>query len=290
LDSDADWKSYVFDIEAGRSSVSKIFQNNMRFMALRGPLVLAGWGFDTDGYPVPNSSGEAKEVNEDGYPRRISSLSDQTGGFENYPGSILGKNQEWDNETGQWTVPVKEKNFAKGWGLRPDTWPVGPIDLRWDETRKVWTTPQPYKFVDIVLEDNLLPNYPARGFIYGVDKKNPLPNGLRRMVFVKDSSENYGAPRGAKILCYYDESTGFYEPMNKNNIITSGLIKDTGEATIYDGYAKGYDPMTGELETPDPINVDYHNILNFSIVQNNQPGFFMFDKTGWVLISTNACS
>jgi hypothetical protein len=32
-------------------------ETDYRAMALRGPLVVAGWGFDTEGYPVPNESG-----------------------------------------------------------------------------------------------------------------------------------------------------------------------------------------------------------------------------------------
>jgi len=287
-DSDIDWNSIAFDSEIGRSP--RAFQNNMRFLALRGPLVMAGWGFDSEGYPVPNASGEPKELNDDGYPKRISSLTDRDGGFENYIGSILGKNQVWNDEDGRWSLPEKENTFMKGWGLRPDTWPVGPIDLRWDETKRVWTSPQPYKLVDVQLEDNLVPPFPARGFLNAVDKNSPLPSGLRRMVFVKDSSESYGAPRGAKLLCYYDETTGFYEPVNKQNVITSGLIQSNGVAIIYNGYAKGFDKFTNEPEMPDPIRVEFNNFLNFSITANNQPGFFMFDKTQWMLLSTSSCS
>ena len=117
------------------------YLNNYRFLALRGPLVVNGWGFDIDGYPVPNASGEPKEVDAKGNPKKISSKTDQNGSFDPaYDGYILGKNQEWDDEKGEWKAPTKENYFAKGWGLRPDTWPVGPVDLRWDDERKVWST------------------------------------------------------------------------------------------------------------------------------------------------------
>jgi hypothetical protein len=290
LDSDADWNSYAFDSSVGRSP--GYFQNNHRFLALRGPLVMSGWGFDTEGYPVPNASGEPKFLNGQGYPLKILNKNDQNGGFANngYGGTILGKNQQWDVEKGEWSDPKKEDTFYKGWGLRPDTWPVGPIDLRWDETRKVWTTPKSdNQFVNIQLEDNLVPPFPARGFLYCIDKETPLPSGLRRMVFVKDSAQNYGAPRGAKLLCYYDESSGFYDPFNKINIVTSGIIKNTGQASIYNSYAKGFDAETQAIEVPELINVVFNNILNFDIKYNNQPGLFMFDKNQWILINTNAC-
>jgi len=37
-------------------------QNNVRFIGLRGPLMVHGWGYDLNGYPVPNSSGEFKRA------------------------------------------------------------------------------------------------------------------------------------------------------------------------------------------------------------------------------------
>lgn len=284
--SDIDWNSLYFDQQAGTNP--KPLQMNHRFLALRGPLVMAGWGFDTEGYPVPNASGEPKELNGDGYPRKIKDLSDVQGGFENYPGTILGKNQQLVD--GKWTPPKKENEFMKGWGLRPDSWPVGPVDLRWDESRKVWTAASDqYKLVDVQLEDNLLAPFPARGYLHAVDKNDPLPSGLRRMVFVKDSSNTYGAPRGAKLLCYYDQSTGFYEPVTKQNIMASGYIQSNGTAVIYNTYAKGYDDYTGEPVTPDPLQIEFTNFLNFPLTNSNQPGLFVFMNNEWVLMSTYAC-
>jgi len=297
---DGDWNSVAFDLATGRVGTSQstvtmgnkkveYFQNNHRFLALRGPLVMAGWGFDTDGFPVPNASGEPKSLNDNGYPLRIKDLKDQTGGYENYQGTILGKNQTWDAAKGQWTEPVKENNFYKGWGLRPDMWPVGPIDLRWDASRKVWTTPQPYGLVDIQLEDDLVPPFPARAFLNSADKKSPLANNLRRMVFVRDSTENYGAPRGAKLTCYYDEASGFYEPVSKQNIVALGTINSDGTATISNAYAKGFDAVTGQPETPEQIIIQFNNYLNYDISTNNQPGIFTFMKNEWILTSTNSC-
>lgn len=47
------------------------FGSDYRGMALRGPLVIAGWGYDTEGKPVPNESGKAGQTKtdnfEDGY-------------------------------------------------------------------------------------------------------------------------------------------------------------------------------------------------------------------------------
>ena len=284
--SDIDWNSYAFDAEAGLQP--RLLQMNHRFLGLRGPLVMAGWGFDTEGYPVPNASGEPKQLDNEGYPKRISSLEDLQGGFQNYSGVILGKNQEIKD--GKWTKPKKENEFMKGWGLRPDSWPVGPIDLRWDESRKVWTAASDhYKLVDVQLEDNLLSPFPARGYLHAIDKNDPLPSGLRRMVFVKDSSNIYGAPRGAKLLCYYDQATGFYEPLSKQNIMATGYIQSNGTAIVYNSYAKGYDEYTGEQATPEPLQIEFSNFLNFPLVTDNQPGLFVFMNNEWVLMSTHSC-
>lgn len=59
----------------------------IRGVALRGPIVMAGWGYDTGGNPVP---------------------SGEDGGFI--------------------------ENYKK----RMDQWKVGPVDLRWNDEKKIW--------------------------------------------------------------------------------------------------------------------------------------------------------
>ena len=72
-------------------------------MALRGPLVVHGWGYDLKGKPVPNSAGASTSY---------TSMTDQ---------------------------------FADGWLQAPTTWPVAPVDLRFDRQRGVWTTPPSFR-------------------------------------------------------------------------------------------------------------------------------------------------
>lgn len=90
-----------------------------RAMALRGPLILAGWGFDTDNKPVPNAGGEY--------------------------GTQLA--------------------FEKDWLRKPHTWKVGPVDLRWDHRRQVWTAPAEKKIVWARLCGPLIPAYCTPGII-----------------------------------------------------------------------------------------------------------------------------
>jgi hypothetical protein len=72
-----------------------------RFMALKAPLVVAGWGYDTDGKPIPN-------VQDSG------SIS---GVFKN---------------------SVESGEFLSGYLSNANTWPVAPVDMRYDRQRQVW--------------------------------------------------------------------------------------------------------------------------------------------------------
>ena len=93
---------------------------NYRFMALRGPMVMAGWGYDTTGKPIPN-----KEDNAAG----------SGGDFS--------------------TLEGLKDQFADNFMEHPETWPVGPIDLRFDRKRGVWTCPPGLRIVRARLEQDL---------------------------------------------------------------------------------------------------------------------------------------
>ena len=70
--------------------------NNVRGISLRGPLIIAGWGYDTDGYPVPNAS--------DSYPNMPSNV------FKNdYLTNTIGwkcgpLDARWDERRGVWVA------------------------------------------------------------------------------------------------------------------------------------------------------------------------------------------
>jgi hypothetical protein len=91
-----------------------------RPMALRGPLVLTGWGFNTEGKPVPNMKRDALE-------RETNPRADNFGFPINLPVQLLEPNPS-------------VKFLANHMG-RIDQWKTGPVDLRWDDTRKVWVSP-----------------------------------------------------------------------------------------------------------------------------------------------------
>lgn len=66
-------------------------RNTVRGIGLRAPMVMAGWGYDTNGKPVPNAT-------------------------PNSPGN----------------------NFIDDYKQRMDLWPAGPLDVRWDNDKKIW--------------------------------------------------------------------------------------------------------------------------------------------------------
>jgi hypothetical protein len=139
----ADYHEY--DIDYGSAGGSKVLLNQ-RFFALRGPMMLHGWGYDTDGYPVPNLADQPLEFDDRGRPKRFLLTSSGTNDYENdgkflpAPGESLGDiiGSGYVKEDGKWTRKPT-RYFHLNWGERSDLWPIGPVDLRWDRERKVWT-------------------------------------------------------------------------------------------------------------------------------------------------------
>lgn len=89
------------------------YKDDYRPLALRGPLLLQGWGYDTDGKPVPNSSDIESDITNNGT-FKSTGLTDR---------------------------------FLTDFLRKPHTWPVAPVDLRLDRKRNVWTAPPPYDLV-----------------------------------------------------------------------------------------------------------------------------------------------
>ena len=91
-----------------------LYYSDYRHMALRGPLMIQGWGYDINGHPIPNA---AKD-------------NDTPGEFH-------------DDYT------ELEDKFATNWLSDATTWPVAPVDLRFDRKRGVWTTPPAFRMYQV---------------------------------------------------------------------------------------------------------------------------------------------
>lgn len=347
---DLELNDIVKSRDTGSIPVLTSYQMNQRFFGLRGPLTMHAWGYDTDGYPIPNAADEPLEIDTFGRPKRFkmkikntsniayreipaggvyrngdkyfvkgeeektqiplettlfdyityeNNLNDP-GGFLSeedystdrvigYQGDIISKTQKWDASNRVWTKKSKLNEFYLNFGERPDLWPVGPIDLRWDSSRNVWTVPSSaniYKMVYVTLEEDLIKpadhydeTFAARAYLdeleYGAE---PLPNGSRRLIYVKDKS-GWTAPRGAKFLCRYDSDSGFYEPVSKPSYTVFGKLISSNEANISMHYVQG--KAAGSIPT---MKVTFDNKLNLSF-SSGANGFFNYDGGKWILIS-----
>jgi len=260
--SDASYKGEVSD-------GTKEYENNQRFFALRGPLMVHGWGYDTEGYPVPNSSGEYKYA-ADGTPVL-------------YNGKPMYKNQEIQPD-GTLSKPYKEKTFYKGWASTPTTWPVGPIDLRFDEKSGMWTMAGQYKNVWITIETDLTNQNPVRGVIEEDTDSSIelLPDGYRRVVYVKDPVGLLKAPRGAPIYCKYNEQNGFYEPIYNQPFTAVGTIRSSSIADIENTFTIAY-AKNGVISTYD--GTTFVNPLSLNTIAGNK-GIFNYIAGKWTLVNS----
>ena len=96
---------------------------DFRFNALKGPLVMQAWGYDTEGKPIPNYADNAQSASR----------------------GIFKSAGLWDS-------------FLENWAANPKTWPVGPIDLRWDRDRGCWVSPPEERIVVAQLMEDLAAN------------------------------------------------------------------------------------------------------------------------------------
>lgn len=118
------------DIPAGR------YSEDYRFLGLKGPLVLHSWGYDTDNRPIPNAIDDEKLIRESG----IFLVRSKEGGID---GNIsLIPSGTCDPQA----VGLKDE-FLQDWLQKPKTWPVGPVDLRWDRKRSMWVCPPGHSIV-----------------------------------------------------------------------------------------------------------------------------------------------
>lgn len=99
--------------------VTPDYQSDYRTFALRGPLVMQSWGYDLDGFPVPNKA-----------------------------------DTEVATSGGTFANSGLQSKFMNDWLRKSHTWPVAPVDLRLDRERGVWTIPQ-YRDLVVRLDEDI---------------------------------------------------------------------------------------------------------------------------------------
>lgn len=110
-----------------------------RFSALKGPLMLHSWGYDTNGKPIPNAVDNPSQT--------------ENGEFVRY--GLMDR-------------------FMKDWTKNPKTWPVGPVDLRWDRERGVWVSPPAERIVIAELLTDMDPLGVAGAILLNPDGNSAL--------------------------------------------------------------------------------------------------------------------
>lgn len=98
------------------------YADDYRFLAHRGPMVLTGWGYDTNGKPIPNQ-------------------------------------MDTEAQNGKFKSTGLTDSFRSDYLSNSRAWATGPVDLRYDRDRGVWTAPTSSKsfrmfIVEITEEDN----------------------------------------------------------------------------------------------------------------------------------------
>jgi len=163
------------------------YASDYRMLALRGPLLMQSWGYDLDGFPVPNKA-----------------------------------DTESAASGGQFTDQNLQCKFMDGWLRKSHTWPVAPIDLRLDRKRGVWTIPQ-YRLVHAQLKSTLskggtatatLLDTPTLYDCNGSAISNPE-------IIVKDVVQQE-VPSGDKVIAYFDPYSCEYHVVNQAASGTGG--------------------------------------------------------------------
>ena len=164
------------------------YADDYRMFALRGPLLIHGWGYDLQGKPIPNEADPEADAAE-------------------------GKFKETDLK--DYFLP----NFLR----KSHTWPVAPVDLRFDRNRGVWTVPPPPAFVLLEFTEAVSPNStnekakiidaadssssPGFPAIYGKD--GSVISSDKFVKFEEDAGVRF--EEGMKTRAYYDENACVYK-------------------------------------------------------------------------------
>lgn len=234
---DGDTKGHSIDLVAGKRNTAGVPEKGMilnfyneqdgdkypqdyRFLGLRGPMVLHAWGYDTQGKPIPNEA-DTKE----------------------------------NSSQGTFTENGLTDRFLNNWLKDPSTWPVAPIDLRFDRNRGVWVSPPSYKIVVAKLEEDLQEYSTAKAKL--INKKdgdsygNPIYDKDGNEVIAEDKpnanaliriADRIGktANKGDLVYCYYDTFNCEYlilEIGESNKIVRFKLVDICPIEDLYYGDA-----------------------------------------------------
>ena len=164
------------------------FPEHLRMIASKGPMLMHGWGYDIDGKPIPNEA---------------DTESAASGGVFEAAG-------------------LKDR-FLTHYLRKPHTWPVGPIDLRFDRARGVWTQPIQYKIVQASTTGGSIAAGESRADVQVLDMgtaANPVYDANGAVISnssgtIKVTNPSWGdtIPSGDGFFAVYDSMACTYYPL-----------------------------------------------------------------------------
>jgi hypothetical protein len=219
------------------ASGDKTYSNTYNVVALKGPIIIQQWGYDTDGKPVPNAADDEAACLE--------------GTFEH---------------------EFLTDNFMPGWLQKPKTWPVAPLDVRLDRMRGVWVAPPPRSKLTVVLEACLSPYEVVTALITGYNDSDPSPiiydsGGMivdQPRIHVYDNVGSYYAS-GTRLYVDFDSTQNRYYPVQaRNGFNAMGTTWVSGNNSEYQIYTTGtWTPLTYFAEgVSSGVSVNCKHITN----------------------------
>jgi hypothetical protein len=230
------------DIKTIRDHELRQKETDFGFFALKGPLVLQAWGYDTEGKPIPNI---------------VDSPADAENG--------IFKNDGTKNK------------FMTNWLENQKTWPVGPVDLRFDRSRGVWVSPQQERIIVAQLLGDLSPGGSAEAMLL-----NPGGSFYENYAIYGPNGENLGSNIGDVRITVHDflsrklcKGTRVYAYYNDNKYIvieSSAFTEESCECTECESTSES------ESSTCDDCG------LGYCIPGGIKEGVLGFDKEGCLTI------
>ena len=226
-----------------------------RPMALRGPLMLHSWGYDLQGKPIPNT--------DDGKANAIA-------------GTFKG-----DHEG-------RSDAFLDDWLTNRQTWPVAPVDLRFDRDRKVWTVPSRYRMIEATASGDIAAG--ANGVAKVIDSSlQPIFGGdgsellNTKTIDINNPSWMPSLPDGQPFYAVFDTYLCKYRPILAESLglsaFNTGCLVDCfGTGDHATGCITGLSPtiaagrhlIAGTLKTPCPGNDTRGLLLDAVIPVSNK--------------------
>ena len=201
------------------------YTEDYRFLALRGPLVMQGWGYDIYGKPIPNAKGWSGD------------LSFVEGEAPADSGSV--------HQTGYEGLTDR---FHANWLADSNNWPVAPVDLRYDRKREVWTVPPPFRMYQVETMTNIGAGQVGNAYVLNVDDLfdqdgNTPPPAQWTTCGTGVTGQPLTGADGActGLVC----NTGGFPAIELNNWTDTALSSGAKTTAYYDTVSCSYWPLAG---------------------------------------------